>query len=59
VSKKVLFCGDVVPGCDAKVEDADIDGIMRQAAAHAKDAHGLATIDEATAAKVRSAIRDA
>ena len=59
MSKKVLFCGDVVPGCDAKVEDADIEGIMKQAAAHAKDAHGLVTIDEATAAKVRSAIRDA
>ena len=51
-----LKCGDIVEGCEAKVESASIDDVMRQAAQHAADAHGLTELDEATVEKVKSAI---
>jgi predicted small metal-binding protein len=59
MSKKTLSCGDLFPGCDARVEDESVEGVMRQAAEHARAKHGLESIDAATAAKVQAAIRDA
>ncbi len=56
---KVLKCGDVVPGCDAVVRADSEDEVMRQAADHARAAHGLAEIDARTAQAVRAAIRTA
>ena len=55
--EKTLRCGDIVPGCQAVVRAATEEEVMRQAAEHARTAHGLTAIDQATADKVRAAIR--
>ena len=55
--KKVLRCGDVVPGCAEEVHADDEAEILRQAAEHAREAHGLKEIDKATLERVRAAIR--
>ena len=54
-----LRCGDVVDGCDGVVHGADDDEVMRRAAAHAAEAHGLDEVDERTADALRAAIHDA
>jgi predicted small metal-binding protein len=54
--EKRLRCGDVVPGCTAEVRGETEEEILRQAADHARTAHGIETIDEQTAAKVKAAI---
>lgn len=56
---KELRCGDVVEGCDYVARAETEQELMERAARHAREAHGLEEIDEATAAKVKSAIRDA
>ena len=54
---KELRCRDVGFQCDAVIR-ADTEGeVMRQAAEHAKAKHGMTTIDDATAGKIRSKIR--
>lgn len=55
--EKVLRCGDLFPGCQAEAKGATDEEVLRQAAEHARVAHGVARMDEATAAKVRAAIR--
>ena len=54
---KVLKCNDVVPGCAAEVRGDTEDELMRKVAEHAREVHGLATIDGETAKKVKDAIR--
>lgn len=39
-----LACGDVMPGCSARFENADHDQLMAQVAEHAGSAHGLTDI---------------
>lgn len=56
---KLLRCDDVVPGCPAEVRAETDEEVLRQAAEHARAAHGLATLDDATAGAVRRAIRPA
>jgi predicted small metal-binding protein len=51
-----LKCGDIVEGCDAKIESDSLDDLMRQAVQHASDAHGLTDLDDATVEKVKEAI---
>ena len=51
-----LKCGDIVEGCEAKIESDSVDDVMRQAAQHAADAHGLTELDDATVEKVKEAI---
>lgn len=51
-----LRCGDVVDGCDGVVTGTTEDEVMRQAAAHAADAHGMQEVDEATEQALRAAI---
>jgi predicted small metal-binding protein len=53
----VLKCGDVVASCAAEVHATTEDEIPRQAAEHARQAHGLEHIDAATLERVRAAIR--
>jgi predicted small metal-binding protein len=52
-----LRCGDVVNGCPAEINADSEDEVMRQAAEHARDAHGLTELDDDTVAAVRGAIR--
>lgn len=56
--ERELRCGDVVEGCDGVVRGVDDADVMRQAAAHAAEAHGMAEVDEETAAALRSSIHD-
>ena len=51
-----LKCGDIVEGCEAKVEGESVEDVMRQAAQHAADTHGLTELDDATVEKVKAAI---
>jgi len=55
---KELRCGDIMPGCGHVMHGETEGEVMTQAAHHAREAHGLDQIDEATAEKVRGAIRD-
>ena len=54
-----LRCGDVVDGCDGVVRGVDDADVMRQAAAHAAEAHGMQEVDAETAAALQAAIHDA
>jgi len=56
---KVLRCGELFPGCAVVARGETDDDILEQAAEHAKRDHGVATIDPATLAKVKAAIRPA
>jgi predicted small metal-binding protein len=55
--EKRLRCADVVPGCPTEIRGSSDDEVMRQAAEHARTAHGMGEIDAQTAQKVREAIR--
>lgn len=54
---KTLACGDLVPGCAAVVTAESEEEILRIAAQHAVEAHGL-TVDDELVAAVRGAIRE-
>ncbi len=51
-----LECGKLFEGCEGVVEAETTDQVMSQAAVHAREAHGLETLDPATAEAIRSAI---
>lgn len=51
-------CGDLMKGCDFVARGATEDEVMKQAAEHAKTAHGMQTIPSDMAQKVKAAIRD-
>jgi predicted small metal-binding protein len=55
---KVLRCGDLMAGCKAVLEGKDIDEVMARAVEHAKRDHGMSTVPQDVAAKVRAAIKD-
>jgi predicted small metal-binding protein len=55
--EKVVKCGDLFPGCQAEARGETDDEVLRRAAEHARAAHGVEKVDEATAAKVKAAIR--
>ena len=54
---KVIRCNDIFNGCSGRVSAETEDEVVRLAAAHAKQAHGLETLDEAVVAKVKAAVR--
>jgi len=56
---KELHCGDVMTGCKHVISGDNEEEVMRQAAEHAREAHGVEKIDEETAKQVKAAIRDA
>ena len=55
---KTMKCGDLMPGCDFEVRGETEEEILAQAAAHAKEAHGLDVTPE-LAEKVKGVIHDA
>jgi len=59
MSKKVLKCGDLMPGCDFHAEGESADEVLQKAAAHAAEAHGITEVTPELAAKVKAAIKDA
>jgi predicted small metal-binding protein len=54
--EKRLQCNAVVPGCPAEMRCMTDEEVLRQAAEHARTAHGIEQMDEQTTAKVRAAI---
>ena len=52
-----LRCGDLMQGCTEEMQGETEDEVMGKAAAHARDAHGILELDEATLNAVRGAIR--
>ena len=55
---KSLHCGDVVKGCGYIATGETEQEVMKKAAEHAKNAHGMHHLSPETALKVRGAIRD-
>ena len=56
---KELNCRDVGFDCEAVIHGASEEDVMAQAATHARDVHGLETIDDETASAIRAQIHDA
>ncbi|MCW6159792.1 MAG: DUF1059 domain-containing protein [Candidatus Micrarchaeales archaeon] len=56
---KAFACKDIGMSCGFKARADSEEELMSKIAAHAKKAHGMATIDAATMAKVKAAIREA
>jgi len=52
-----LACKDVGPNCDFKAHAATEEELLKKVAQHAKEAHGMPSIDPATMAKVKGAIK--
>jgi predicted small metal-binding protein len=53
---RVLKCGAVVPDCPEEITGATDEEVLQKAAEHARTAHGLQQVDEATARTLRAAI---
>ncbi len=51
-----LACGDVVPGCAAKLEAPSEDELMARVSEHARDEHGVTEITPELAAQVKGAV---
>jgi predicted small metal-binding protein len=56
---KELNCRDVGFDCEGVIHGESEEDVMAQAAVHARDVHGLGTIDDDTASAIRSQIHDA
>jgi predicted small metal-binding protein len=52
-----LACKDVGQNCNFKAQAATEEELLKKVAQHAKQAHGMGTIDAATLAKVKGAIK--
>lgn len=55
---KTLCCGEIVEGCDYRIEGASDEDILAQAGRHAVEAHGMAVTPEVVAV-VQQHIREA
>jgi predicted small metal-binding protein len=51
-----LVCAKLMPGCDFKAEAATEEELLKKAAAHASEAHGIREITPELATKVKAAI---
>ena len=56
---KELNCRDVGFDCEGVIHGESEEDVMAQAAGHARDVHGLETIDDETASAIRAQIHDA
>jgi predicted small metal-binding protein len=56
---RVLHCADAGFECDKTIEGESDEDVMSKAAEHAREAHGMNEIDEATGQKIRSLIHEA
>ena len=54
---KELRCREVGFDCEGVVRAENDEAVMRQAAEHARTAHGMKQLDDATAKQIRSKIR--
>lgn len=53
-----LECNELFEGCEAVVNADSTEEVLNEAAAHARDAHGLETLDDDTVEAVKAAITD-
>jgi predicted small metal-binding protein len=56
--RKIMRCRDVGMDCDFQAHGKTDDEVVRNAAQHASDKHGLATIPPDLEKKVRAAIKE-
>jgi predicted small metal-binding protein len=54
---KILACGDIVPGCAAEVRAETEEEVLSQAAAHAREAHGIEKVDDSLVQKLKASIK--
>ena len=54
-----VACKDVGVNCDFKAEAQTEEELLKKVAQHAKEAHNMSSVDAATLAKVKSAIKTA
>ena len=52
-----IACKDVGTDCSFTAEAETEEELLKKVAQHAKEAHGMTTVDAATLAKVKSAIK--
>lgn len=55
---KELRCGDIISGCNEVIRGETEEEVIAKGAEHAREAHGIAEMDEDTAEKVKAAIRE-
>ena len=55
---KTIACTDLFPGCGFKAQAETEEELLKKAAAHAAEAHGITRLDGAAIAKVKSCVRD-
>jgi predicted small metal-binding protein len=58
MSKK-LHCGDIMKGCSEVIRGETEEEVLRKGAQHAREAHGVEKMDDATIQAVKSKIREA
>jgi predicted small metal-binding protein len=56
--RKILKCGEIVPGCNFVAHGDDESDVMMRVADHARSVHGVDHMSEQLRTKVKSAIRD-
>lgn len=54
---KQIACNDVVPGCAYTASAQTEEDLLKEAAEHARQAHGVKEVTPELAAKVKAAIR--
>lgn len=54
--QRVLECGAIFLGCGHVIRAASDEDVLRLAAEHARQVHGVREIDDETARKVKAAI---
>ncbi|MEM0147179.1 MAG: DUF1059 domain-containing protein [Candidatus Micrarchaeaceae archaeon] len=55
---KSFACKDIGMSCGFSAKDESIDRLMKKIRDHARKAHGMNVIDDATMAKINAAIKD-
>lgn len=55
---KSFACKDIGMSCGFVAKDKNEDRLMKKIAEHARTAHNMTTIDDATMAKIKAAIKE-
>ncbi len=55
---KELHCSEIMDGCPEVIRGETEEEIMRKGAQHARDAHGVEELDDATIQAVKSKIHE-
>ena len=55
---KEFRCGEIVPGCETRIEGESEDEILRKVAVHARDAHAMDSVPPEVADDIRSRISE-